>query len=206
MNDQYRNSSDPNFKLDLPKEIHPSVQIGRNVTLGMCCIIEENVIIEDDCFIGHHVLIRPQSIVRKGAGIRSFCLLDPCVELGENSQVYPHATIGGWTKIGKDVYYGPYTLTTNSAEPGKIDPPIIKDGAIIYAGCMIGPGVIVGEGAIVGMGSVLTKSVPSMEVWHGTCAKYKRRVIKRDYGLDEEDPWPSVMLEFLEELKESNER
>ena len=188
MNDeQYFNSDN---MAEYPREIHPSVKFGKNVTIGMSCILEEGVIVGDNCFIGHHVLVRPNSKIGNGVGIRSFCLLDPDVEVGDRTQIYPHATVGGGTKIGKDVYYGPYTLTTNSSEPGVINPPVIGDNAIIYAGCMIGPGVKVGVGAIVGMGSTLTKSVPAMELWYGDSARYRRKVNKKDHGLKEKNPWP----------------
>ena len=192
---QYVNSDN----LDVfPREIHPSVKLGKNVTIGMMCILEEGVVIGDNCFLGHHVLIRPNSKVGNDVGIRSFCLLDPNVEVGDGCQIYPHATIGGGTKIGKNVYFGPYTLTTNSSEPGKIDPPVIEDNVIIYAGCMIGPGITIGKGAVLGMGSTLTKSMPPLEVWYGDSARYKRSVIKKDHGLEDDNPWPSVMLDYLE--------
>lgn len=212
-NEQYFNSNmipdnlqKPYSSLKLGREIHPTVRLGRNVTLGMHCILEEGVVVGDNCFIGHHVLVRPYSKIGNGVGIRSFCLLDPEVEIGDRTQVYPHATVGGGTILGRDVYYGPYTLTTNSSTPGVIEPPIINDGAIIYAGCMIGPGVVIGSRAIIGLGSVLLSSVPAGELWYGDAAKFKRQVTKEDHGLDKESPWPDVILEYHEELNELNKR
>lgn len=202
-NEQYTNSDG---RKKLLRQIHSSVQIGKNVTIGINCILEEGVIIGDNCFIGHHVLIRPNSIIGKGVGIRSFCLLDPNVEIDDGAQIYPHATVGGGTKVGKNVYYGPYTLTTNSSEPGVINPPVIEDNAIIYAGCMIGPGVTIGKGAIVGLGSTVTKNIAPMEVWYGESAKFRRPSTKKDYGIENESPWPSVMLEYLEELNRANNK
>jgi acetyltransferase-like isoleucine patch superfamily enzyme len=198
-NEQYINSD---TMKKYPKEIHPSVKLGKNVTIGMNCILEEGVVIGDNCFIGHHVLIRPNSKIGREVGIRSFCLIDPEVEIDDNSQIYPHATLGGGTKVGKNIYFGPYTLTTNSSEPGVITPPVIEDNVIVYAGCMIGPGVTIGKGAIVGMGSTITKSIAPMEVWYGDSAKYRRKTVKKDYGIEEDSPWPSVMLEYLDELSE----
>jgi acetyltransferase-like isoleucine patch superfamily enzyme len=97
-------------------------------------------------------------------------------------------------------------LTTNSSEPGVIAPPVIEDNAIVYAGCMIGPGVTIGKGAIVGLGSTITKNIAPMEVWYGESAIFRRPARKKDYGIESESPWPSVMLEFLDELNKKNKK
>jgi UDP-3-O-[3-hydroxymyristoyl] glucosamine N-acyltransferase len=196
-NDQYFNSD---TITEYPREIHSSVKLGKNVTIGMNCILEEGVVVGDDCFIGHHVLIRPNTKIGNGVGIRSFCLIDPDVKIGDGSQIYPYSTISGKTIIGQNVYYGAYTVTANSSAPGVIIPPVIEDNAIIYASCKISPGVVIGKGAIIGMGSIITKNVAPMEVWYGEAAVYRRNVTKKDLNIEEDNPWPSVMLEYFEEL------
>lgn len=50
---------------------------------------------------------------------------------------------------------------------GKIE---VKDWAYIGSGSHILPGVIIGEGALIAAGSIVTKSVPSGEVWGGVPA------------------------------------
>ncbi len=44
---------------------------------------------------------------------------------------------------------------------------IIDDWVFIGARTLILPGVHIGEGAIVAAGSLVTKNIPSMEVWGG---------------------------------------
>jgi len=198
MNDeQYFNSDN---MAEYPREIHPSVKFGKNVTIGMSCILEEGVIVGDNCFIGHHVLVRPNTIIGNGVGIRAFCLVDPDVVIGDGCQIYPYSVISGKTILGKNVYYGAYTVTANSSVPGVIVPPVIEDNVIIYASCKIAPGVKIGKGAILGMGSIITKDVPPMQMWYGEASKYKRDVTKKDFNIEECHPWPSVMLEYLEEI------
>ncbi len=45
-NDQYFNSD---TITEYPREIHSSVKLGKNVTIGMNCILEEGVVVGDDC-------------------------------------------------------------------------------------------------------------------------------------------------------------
>ena len=198
-NEQYSNS---NTMTEYPRGIHSSVKLGKNVTIGMNCILEEGIVIGDDCFIGHHVLIRPNAKIGNGVGIRAFCLIDPEVKIGDRTQIYPYSVISGKTIVGKDVYYGAYTVTANSSIPGIIVPPIIEDNAIIYASCKISPGVIIGKGAIIGMGSIITKNVPPMQVWYGEASIYKRDVTKKDFNIGKDNPWPAVIIDYLEELNQ----
>jgi UDP-3-O-[3-hydroxymyristoyl] glucosamine N-acyltransferase len=196
-NEQYWNSD---TMVEYPSNIHSSVKLGKNVTIGMNCILEEGVVVGDDCFIGHHVLVRPNTDIGNGVGIRAFCLIDPDVIIGDDCQIYPYSVISGGTILGKNVYYGAYTVTANSSAPGVIVPPIIEDNAIIYACCKIAPGVSIGKGAVLGMGSIITKDVPPMQMWYGEASSYKRDVTKKDFNLGEEDSWPSSMLDYIEEL------
>ena len=197
-NEQYLNSDTIKER---PREIHPSVKLGKNVTIGIGCILEEGVVVGDDCFIGHHVLVRPSAKIGNGVGIRAFCLIDPDVEIGNGCQIYPYSTISGKTILGENVYYGAYSVTANSPAPGVIVPPVIEDNVIIYAGCKISPGVVIGKGAIIGMGSIITKDVPPMQVWYGTASTYKRDVTKKDLNIEEDQPWPPIILEYLKELE-----
>lgn len=51
----------------------------------------------------------------------------------------------------------------------------IGDGVWIGANCFIGPGVEIGDNAVIGANSVVTKSIPSHEIWGGVPAKLIRR-------------------------------
>lgn len=51
-------------------------------------------------------------------------------------------------------------------------------GKYVFIGgnCLILKGVTIGDGAVIGAGSVVTKSVPSGEIWAGNPAKFIRKV------------------------------
>ena len=51
-------------------------------------------------------------------------------------------------------------------------PTVIEVGASIGSSVTILCGLTIGEGAIVGAGSVVTKDIPTREIWAGNPAKF----------------------------------
>jgi acetyltransferase-like isoleucine patch superfamily enzyme len=194
----------PNEHLKL-HEIHPSVKFGERVVLGINVIIGPDVIIGDDCFIGHNTHIRHGSILGDRVTIRTNCLIDPDCRLGNDIKIMPHAIVGGGTTIEDKVYYGPFSLTTNTNTIGfhrnrEADhaPPYIKMGAIIGAGCMIKPGVMIGKNSVLGLGSVLTKSIPDNEMWVGNPAKKLKEVDEDGMVVFSEEKVSEILTEYHE--------
>ena len=92
--------------------------------------------------------------------------------------------IGGGTKI-YDTDFHWLDFHRRMKEPGgNSKPVIIRDGAFIGAHCIICKGVTIGERSIVGVGSVVTKNIPSNEIWGGCPAKRIRTVSGDDIGED----------------------
>jgi acetyltransferase-like isoleucine patch superfamily enzyme len=94
--------------------------------------------------------------------------------------------------IGNNVLIGEFVSVRDTTHSyGKARVPIrqqpdvsgsitIADDVWIGRGCLIqakASGIVIGKGAIIGANAVITKSVPSMEVWAGVPAKFlKKRV------------------------------
>jgi UDP-2-acetamido-3-amino-2,3-dideoxy-glucuronate N-acetyltransferase len=176
----------------LPKGIHSSVQFGRNVVIGLNVIIEEDVVIGDNTLICHNTVIRPNARIGNNVELRVNVHVDPDAVIGDYTHIFPYGLVGGGWEIGSHVWYGPFTVTTNSSIPTILNPSSIGDYAIIYSGCEIAPGVKIGTGGVLGMGSVLTKDIAPLEMWWGNPAVYRKKVTKKNLFIEDNEPWPEV--------------
>lgn len=82
-----------------------------------------------------------------------------------------------------------------------------EDGVYLGSGSHIMPGVTVGKGSLIAAGSIVTKSVPSYELWGGIPAKRICSVeeyISRNlsYNLDSKKYSYKEKRKFLESLPE----
>ena len=139
--------------------IHPSVKLGRGVTVWQFASILEGTVIGDGCVVGSSVWI--------GRGCR----------IGKGVRFQDKAHITNGAIIGDDVFVGAGVLTSDDKHPRvgngryKSDPPVIRDGASIGAGAILLPGIEIGEGAMVGAGAVVTHSVAPFAVVTGIPAR-----------------------------------
>ena len=94
-------------------------------------------------------------------------------------------TIGNNVKIGGGTYI--YTSDFHSLDPAvrastqdmeqrHSASVVIQDNVFIGAHCIILKGVEIGENSIIGAGSVLTKNVPSNQIWAGNPAKFIKSI------------------------------
>ena len=117
---------------------------------------EKFVHIGNDVFIGPRVLI--------GASEGAEAMIEDSVMFGPEVKLI----------TGDHRYDYTDTLIRNSG-PGKSASIIVKKGAWIGAASIILKGVTVGEGSIVGAGSVVTKDIPSFEIWAGNPARFIKK-------------------------------
>lgn len=84
--------------------------------------------------------------------------------------------IGGSCKIyDTDFHSVSYEERTNNTGVKKNE-VIIEKGAFIGAGCYILKGVHIGKKSVIAAASVVTKDVPSGELWGGNPAKFIRKI------------------------------
>lgn len=139
----------PNNKIDLPKES----------VAWQPCKLGKDLVIGANCTIGALAHIGSEVII------------------GDNCKIQGSAYIADKCVLGNNVFVGPNATLLNDKFPPSGNkqlwqPIIVKDGAVIGGGSTIVPGCNVGADAVLGAGSVLTKHLPSGEVWVGNPARF----------------------------------
>lgn len=119
--------------------------------------------------------ISSKAKIGSGTIIHSHCWIGDNVIIGKRCKIQAFAFLPEGVILEDDVFIGPHACFTNDKRPpsgGKQwAKTIVKKNASIGANATILPGLVIGENALVGAGSVLTKNVPTGEVWAGNPAK-----------------------------------
>lgn len=152
-------------------------KIGKNVVIepGVLVFHPENIEIGDDVYIGHNTILKGYH--------RNLLIIGSGTWIGQ--QCFIHSA--GGVEIGQNVGVGPAVKIISSYHAFEgLGRPIIENQTVfkevvVESGCDIGvntvilPGVRVGQEAQIGAGAVLTKDIPSGEVWAGVPAKKLRK-------------------------------
>ena len=119
--------------------------------------------------------VYPTAKLGMHVSIGAFSEIGHEVIIDEGTRVGAMCFIPEGVIIGRDCFIGPRVTFTNDKYPpaGKENWAItvVKNKAAIGAGCTILPGLFIGENSLVGAGSVVTRSIPSNEVWVGNPAR-----------------------------------
>jgi len=145
--------------------------------------IIENSIIGKGCIIWPFVNIY-NAIIGKNVNIGCFAEIQES-KIGNNTRISNGAFIPSGIIIGNWCFIGPKVCFTTDKYPDikkykkiKFFPSkktIIEDGVVIGANATILPGITIHKNAIIGAGSIITKDIPSGEVWVGNPAKFLKR-------------------------------
>jgi acetyltransferase-like isoleucine patch superfamily enzyme len=140
-----------------------SVNIGERTRVWQFVVILGGAKIGSNCNICAHTFIENDVIIGN----------DVTVKCGV--QLWDGITIDDYVQIGPNVTF------TNDKYPRakqafEVQRTRIMKNASIGAGSVIMGGVTIGENALVGAGSLVTKDVPSNELWYGSPAKFIRKV------------------------------
>lgn len=149
-------------------KIHPladvqSENIGENTSVWQFVIILKDAVIGDNCNINCNVFVEND------------------VKIGDNVTIKPGVQIWDGVTLEDNVFVGPNVTFTNDLVPRSKQYPtefsktLVKKGASIGANATILAGNTIGENALIGAGSVVTKDVPSNEIWIGNPAKFLKR-------------------------------
>tara|TARA_R100000935_G_scaffold25092_1_gene44765 strand:+ start:131 stop:793 length:663 start_codon:yes stop_codon:yes gene_type:complete len=117
-----------NPEFNFVNAIHPSVIIGKEVSIGVGCVLMAGVIINNNCNIGNHCFLATKSSLDHDSTIRNFSSLSPGVTtggrvlIGECSAIGIGATILHYKNIGNNCVIGGNSLVNIN----------IKDNYIAY--------------------------------------------------------------------------
>ncbi|WP_226063998.1 acyltransferase [Kaistella polysaccharea] len=150
-------------------KIHPlaevqSPSVGEGTFVWQYSIILEDAVIGTNCNINCHVFIENDVII------------------GNNVTVKPGVQIWDGLRIEDDVFIGPNVTFTNDPFPRSkqyqknVQRTLICKGVSIGANATILGGVTVGENSMIGAGSVVTKNIPSNELWVGNPARKVKNI------------------------------
>ena len=147
-----------------------------------------------------HQLSDCKANIPESTNIWQFCVVFPNAKIGENCNLCANVLVENDVVIGNNVtvksgvqlwdgiivednvFIGPNATFTNDLFPHSKNPDwelkrtIIKKGASIGANATMLCGITIGENAMVGAGSVVTKDIPSGELWVGNPAKFLRKI------------------------------
>jgi len=141
-----------------------SQKIGENTNIWQFCVVLSGAEIGNNC------------------NVCSLCFIENDVKIGNNVTIKNGVYLWDGIEIEDDVFIGPNVTFTNDKYPRSKQYPEefqktrIKKGVSIGANATILGGITIGEKAMIGAGSVVTKNVPTGELWLGNPAKFIRKI------------------------------
>lgn len=152
----------PNFSIEYGSRIYTAKAwlFGNDVKIATNCAIFSRESEEGILTIGNGTHIGDNTIL----DITDNLSIGNEVAIGPNCTIYTHDH--DYKQANKASWKG-----------GVIKKPVvIEDGAWIGSGVTILPGVIIGGNTVVAAGSVVTKNIPSCEIWGGVPAKFIKSI------------------------------
>lgn len=126
---------------------HKTAKVDKSTEIQHGAVIEEDVTIGKNCFIGYYALIERGSIIEDEAYIGARVLLMTTKKIAHRRG---------------------YKAEVNGIH--------VCRGARVISNAVLLPGVTVGEESVVGAGAVVTKDVPAREIWFGFPAQKRGNV------------------------------
>ncbi len=124
---------------------------------------------------------RSSIVVKKNANLRigdNFRMSNSAIYCAEKIEIGDNVMIGASCKIW-DTDFHPLDASSRLGNPNEhysTRPILIDKNAFIGGFSIILKGVHIGEGAVIGAGSVVSKNVPSGEIWAGNPATFIKKI------------------------------
>ena len=129
-----------------------TAKVGKGTEIQHGAVIEEDVTIGKNCFIGYYALIERGSVIEDNVYIGARVLLMTTKKIAYRR---------GYKAEVKGVH--------------------ICQGARIVSNAIILPGVTIGEEVVIGAGAVVTKDVPAREIHFGFPSQKRGNVPKEEF-------------------------
>lgn len=111
-------------------------------------------------------VVLPGAKIGRNCNICSQCFIENDVVIGDNVTIKCGVQIWDGMRIEDNVFIGPNATFCNDRHPVsgnsanfKLEPVVIRKGAMVGAGAVVLPGVEIGEGATIGAGAIVAKNV-----------------------------------------------
>ena len=137
--------------------------------------------------VWQYCVVLPGAQIGENVNIRSHCFIENEVKIGNNVTIKCGVQVWDGITIEDDVFVGANVTFTNDKYPKsknadwQLLTTEIKRGASIGAGSTILPGLTIGENVVIGAGSVVTKDIPSGELWLGNPARFVKLIDKINF-------------------------
>jgi UDP-2-acetamido-3-amino-2,3-dideoxy-glucuronate N-acetyltransferase len=132
--------------------------------------------------IWQYTVVLAGAKIGTNCNINAQCFIENDVIIGNNVTIKCGVQLWDGITIEDSVQIGPNATFTNDKYPRskninfELKRTIIKKNASIGANATILCGITIGENAMIGAGSVVTKDVPSGELWYGNPARNHGKV------------------------------
>lgn len=151
--------------------------IGKNVSIGSFCIIDEDVEIGDNTIIKNYVELR------KGSKIGKNCFIDSRVSSSGNCIIKDNVIIRYDSIIARGVIIEEHTyicpkMMTNNLDTNKVQIGGAHIGKNVFVGtsCVLQHGIRIGDNSSLGALSFVNKDVPENELWFGNPARFQKKL------------------------------
>ncbi len=128
-----------------------TAKVGKDTEIQHGAVVEEDVIIGDNCFIGYYAIIERGSIIENEVYIGTHVLLMTTKRIA---------------------YRRSYKAEVKGVH--------ICRGARIVSNVILMPGITIGEESLIGAGAVVTKDVPAREIHFGAPAQKRGNIPEKE--------------------------